>query len=324
MECKGVFIAWSRLSNRTVRYSKLLGLRLMFIKDRPPYLKAFFKTLKFLLKNNPRVIFVQLAPGLLLLLATFFKAIKRYFLVADMHSFFLNPVSVGGVIINKPFSMFLRFCDLILVHSNAVKEKMPSKLKCKSIVAYDPPVTMKNLEKQEEYEEFSLVFPASFAKDEPIENVIIAVKKLIKRGYKLKLFITGRYERRREIIKYANKNIIFTGFLPSEKYYELLQKCHVILALTRVGYSLSAAALEAMFLEKPLILSNKPVFKSIFTKGVIYTDNSVEDLVKKISYLIENKNVLSELKYQMREMKKRYIKKFNLVLRILRNIIKQL
>ena len=271
--------------------------------------------------NKYKIVFVQLAPGLLLFLATLLKPIRRYFLVADMHCFFIKPISIGGVIINKPFNVFLRFCDLILIHNNFIRRFLPANLRKKSIVAYDPPITSGVSKSVKPEKVFTLVFPASFAKDEPIENVIIAVRELVRRRYKLKLFITGRYERKKSLINYSNHNIIFTGFLPKNDYYQLLQKCHVILALTTVDYVWLASALEALCLEKPLILSDKPALKEIFTKGVIYTDNTVRDLMEKIASLVENIAIIEKLKQEIKEVKRQYIRKFRLILKKINLII---
>lgn len=324
-KCKKVFIAWSRLSSRTKRYARILKLKIFFIRDRPPYLRCMFYTLRKLLRERNDIVFVQLAPGPLLMLASILKYIRGYILIADMHSFFVRPSSAGGAIINKPFVYFLRFCDMIMVHSGAVKNMLPRKIKRKTIVVYDPPIDIGRVKLQPKKEEFTIVFPASFAKDEPIENIIMAVKRLLQRGMNIKLLITGRYERRRELLKYSDgKNIVFTGFLPTEKYYELLKSCDIIAALTKVSYSLMAVALEAMSIGKPLLLSDKPVFKKFFNKGVIYTDNSIDDLEKKIEMAYKNSSQLEKLSKEMMQVRMRYYATFRAITRKLLELLENL
>ncbi len=324
MVCRKIFIAWSRLSSRTIRYARFLGLKVYFIRDPPPYLRAFFYTLAILLRRQNDIVFVQLAPGPLLMLAAIMKFMRRFFLVADMHSFFLWPSSAKGIIINKPFGFFLRYCDLILVHADIVKHMMPANLRRKTVVALDPPIELNSEGRMPEEEgSLTIVFPASFAEDEPIENIIMAVKTLSSRGYNIKLIVTGRYERRPELLKYSdNKHIIFTGFLPRGKYYEVLRNCDLIAALTKAKHSLMAVALEALSLGKPLILSDQPVFKPIFGENFMYTDNTVDDLIEKISYIYENREILDTLRRDVKKAKLRYVSRFKATVKALSKILR--
>ncbi len=320
--CGKVFIAWSRLSSRTLRYAKELGVKVIFIRDRPPYFRCLYHTIAKLLRGKYKIVFVQLAPGPLLLIASILKYIKRFVLVADMHSFFMLPSSLGGYLINKPFGFFLRFCDLILIHSKEVKDSLPSSIRRKALVAYDPPIFRMKGKRKSGGDAFTIVFPASFARDEPIENIILAVKKLAEKGMNIRLVITGRYERRRELLKFSDgKTIIFTGYLPMDKYYDVIYSADMIAGLTKVSYSLMAVALEAMFAEKPLLLSDKPVFKAIFDRGVVYTDNTVSDLIAKISYVYKNRDLLERLGNGMAGVKLKYLATYRAIVGKLRELM---
>lgn len=326
MKCNKIFIAWSRLSNRTARLAQLLGLDLLFLRDRPPYLLALLKTFYMLARNKYDIVFVQLAPGPLLMLAAIMRRLKKYFLVADMHSFFLWPSSLRGALINRPFGFFLRFCDIIFVHGDIIKRMMHPSLRRKTIVVVDPPPSVSPETKKEISKDYFLtIFPASFAEDEPIEEIILAVKKLYAENYRIKLIVTGRYERRPELAKYSDgKTIIFTGYLPQKEYYDLLQKADIVAALTTVKYSMMAAALEAITLDKPLLISNQPVFKSLLGDYPLFVENTSEEIYRKLSFVIENKQMLEKLKTMIRRSKIRYIALFKATIRTLLRVIRKI
>ena len=135
-----IFIAWRALAGRTKRLAKLLNIKLLFIRDKPPYIIATLKTIISLLKTKPKSILIQLPQGPLLLTVSIFKKLLKYRLVADLHTAFLFHTRLKEKVLNKPFIPCLRTCDLVLVHNseikkNFIKDKIVNK---KTVVLHDP------------------------------------------------------------------------------------------------------------------------------------------------------------------------------------------
>ncbi len=240
-----------------------------------------------------------------------------------MHSFFLTPLTLKAALLNSPFSFFIRFCDLITVNSSAVKLLFPEKIRKRVLVVYDPPLSFpKTNSMPRNTNILRLVMPASFARDEPLEELILAVKKVSKEGIKVKLYITGNYNRRRDLLKYHDGDtIVFTGFLSRDDFFTLLSSCDIIVALTSFDFSAAAAATEGLFLEKPLLLSNKPALRSIFRYGAIFVENNVDSIANAIKKIATDKDLLDSLQKLIKKGKNNYVQNFNRSIMILQKIL---
>jgi glycosyltransferase involved in cell wall biosynthesis len=261
----GIFVAWRRLSRRTEDLSRELGLELIFIRDRPPYAKAFAKTLEILRKKKPRVVFVQLPQGPLLAEVVTLSKLLKFRIAADVHTGFIYTTTFKETLLNKPFHRYLRSADLVLAHNTLEKELIVEKAGVteeRVVVVYDPlPTPPQRLSKPEIDIDFSraIVLPVSWAPDEPIDR---AVEEFLKSraSKEYTLIVTGNYERDPrlynkvvEAIKKfeARDNVILTGFIQDEQYWYLLKNSKAVIALTRREYTIPHAMWEAVSLQKP-------------------------------------------------------------------------
>jgi glycosyltransferase involved in cell wall biosynthesis len=79
-----------------------------------------------------------------------------------------------------------------------------------------------------------------------------------------------------------SSNLIFTDFLPDEDYVSLVKECDVVVALTTRDMTMQNGAFEALELGKPIITSDWPVLRSMYTKGAVLIDNTADNLVRAI------------------------------------------
>ena len=323
---KGVFIAWRALSRRTKELSERLKIKLLFVPDIPPYVLAVLKTIIFILQNKPKAVFIQLPQGPLLLIVTVFKKVLKYRLIADVHTAFLYHMRLKEKVLNKPFILFLNHCDIVLIHNMEIKKKViKSDVVKKTFVLHDPlpklSIRKKTIDRKNNVVKF--VFPASFAADEPIEQVIQAFLEIIKENPNCYLYITGKWKRQRYLKKYisTSRNIIFTGFLPREEYESLLVNSDVVIALTIREYTFLSAAAEGLAAEKPLLLSNTRTLRSIFRKGAIFVSpTDINDIKRGLKLMLEDttrKRLLNEIK----ELKREYLGMLNKKLHIIQKLI---
>jgi hypothetical protein len=138
---EGVFIAWRRLSRRTSFLFRELGLDLFYVPDRPPYLKAAWRTLTFLRSRKPGVVFTQLPQGPLLAEVAVISRGTGFKVVADVHTGFIYPTSLKEYILNKPFHTYLHKVDLVLAHNKLQASLIQEKANISSekiMIVYDP------------------------------------------------------------------------------------------------------------------------------------------------------------------------------------------
>jgi glycosyltransferase involved in cell wall biosynthesis len=112
-----------------------------------------------------------------------------------------------------------------------------------------------------------LVFPASFAPDEPLEEVINAFSSN-KSG--LRLYITGNWKKAPEMRRLSSEKVIFAGFLPDSEYSALLAGSIAIITGTKQEYTVLMSAWEAVAYGKPLILSYSKTLKETFEDYPLY------------------------------------------------------
>lgn len=261
---EAVFVAWRRASVRTVELAEKLGIELLVVEDRPPYIRAYLETGRLLKAKKPRVVIVQLPQGPLLYRVARLKEKLGFRLVADVHTAMVVYDGWKGVVLNRPFLRYLRRADLVLVHNEPLARLLDAKLgvRDKLMVVYDPPA---RLEPRTAYEgleplEYILV-PASWAPDEDIAGV---VKAYCASGLRaLKLVVTGDY-RRRGVKPPACNGVVYTGFVERRVYNWLVSNARLVIAETRREYTFLRSAWEALTAGRPALIASTETLRSIY------------------------------------------------------------
>ena len=180
----------------------------------------------------------------------------------------------------------LAFCNIV---SNIGLQKYVCSAGIKAFVIADP---IPNLEKEYQNIELSdklnIVNICSFSDDEPYNEVIKAAEYLEKEA---SFYITGNFrEKIKNEINY--KNITFTGYLERDDYLNLLASADLIIVLTLRENCLLCGAYEALFFEKPLILSRKNALIDYFGDAAIYCENRAEDIAEKVLWAKNNMGIM--------------------------------
>lgn len=107
-------------------------------------------------------------------------------------------------------------------------------------------------------------------------------------------------------------NVKMTGFLDSSKVKELLSRCR-FLVIPSIWYeNCPMVVLEAMACGKPVIGSDMggiPELVMDNVNGLIFKNNDINDLIKKINYMNENKKMRFKMGQEGREMVERIYNK---------------
>ncbi len=298
-------IAWKKLSRRSELLAKALDAKLWFFSDDLPYVRAFLRTLRKVISQKPKTIIVQLPQGPLLLEALILKKLAGCKVVTDVHTGFLLSTDWKGLLLNSPFIKLLRYADLVTAHNDAQLDLIPANARGKTIVVFDPWHLISEGEtsmeiKQESY----IVFPASFASDEPLEEVI---NSIVAFNINVKMYITGNWKRRSEIMKYASERIVFTGFLTNKEFNNLLAQATAIITGTKREYTSLMSGWEAVAYGKPLAVTGTRTLKNVFENYAIFYDyRNSESIAHSINELLHQKPNTSARE----KLKNRTIKSF--------------
>jgi len=143
------------------------------------------------------------------------------------------------------------------------------------------------------------VLISTFAKDEPIELFLEAIDLL---DDEIELFVTGNPENFPEQTRARYANLVtFTGFLPENEYWGLLNSADFVADLTLMDNCLVCGAYEAVALGKPAMLSDNQATRDLFSKGVVYVDNTVQGIMTGISTMLEQRLFLEKDVIALRE-----------------------
>lgn len=316
MSIRRVFLAWGRIGRRTKELAGVLKARLIYIPDKPPYLRAWSKTSRILREVSPRTVILQLPQGPLLLRAVMLKKKLGYSLVADVHTGFSVYESWKNLILNKPFHNLLKYCELVIAHNDPFREHLIKNKKIdpkRAITVYDPfPRIPKHLKKPtnidiESYE--YIVFPAAW---DPDENLEFTVKEYLSSiaSKQYKFVITGNYHRRiklAEKIRSISDKIILTGFIKSEEYYWILKNSKLIITGTTREYTMLSSIWEAVALEKPFVTNYTQTLKNILGKNTLYYTYHEGSLKKLLDTCLKSRGCIIDLQERVKALKKKML-----------------
>jgi glycosyltransferase involved in cell wall biosynthesis len=106
-----------------------------------------------------------------------------------------------------------------------------------------------------------VLFVCVFQRDEPVADVIEAAR----RAPELDLHVTGDLAKCPDRLRdSAAANVRFTGFLSGADYERAVRDADVVLALTTEPSSVVRAGYEAVYAQRPLVVSDWPASREVF------------------------------------------------------------
>jgi len=144
-----------------------------------------------------------------------------------------------------------------------------------------------------------VLFVGNIKRHKGISLLLEAYRILLSEGFEKKLVIVGSCENFKtediEIkeLMYNNKNdLVFTGRLSDDELYDIMS--HATLLIQPSLYEgFGIPPLEALYFGIPVLISNIPVFKEIFSKLPVnyFNIDNIDDLVVKIKLYSETNNL---------------------------------
>lgn len=291
---KYIWITWER-QTRNRSMANLMSARYVEFSYANKWLRYFvlsIKTLSFFIKNKPEVIFFQNPSVVLGLVCVFYGSIcRKTFLIADYHNCALDTSSrLYGV------NSFIAKRSRFVIVTNPSMESVVSGMGGKSISFPDPLPEVDGDQARSVERSKNILFVTSWANDEPINEVLDAFidAGLCKSG--ISLLMTGRPKfsnLAHDKNHYETFGVTFLGFVSEQEYWSLLGSAYFVIDLTTRDNCMVCGAYEALAVNRPLLLSNNKATINYFGSGLIYTDNTKEDIQNKITYMCGNIELLN-------------------------------
>lgn len=282
-------------------------------------IKYSFLDILQIIKMNPTVVIVDFASGFIKLIVGYMlKLFKNSKYVVDLHSAAYIDTTQQSFIVKWIEKLIIDRADLIILHNeeSLTLERFSDK---KTVVLESrvPEINLSEVSVNKSDTKI-IVFITKFHADEPIENML-ETTNLFSNNYEF--YFTGNYKNYFNSQHVIKKNVTFTGFLPDDEYYKLLNSADVLIALTNREYTLVYGGREAISLNKPLIVSVNNSCKKYFNEGVLFTNNEPIDIANKIKIAIEkSKNLTNMMKLLKVEKNRLWEKRIITFKNMLKNI----
>lgn len=287
---KRIWITWET-QRRSIELSKQLNCELFIIEHSglPRYFKSIKRTLQILISRKPDILFVQNPSMILAFIACTYKIFSKTTVVVDRHTTFQLNKKVRPTPLSILFRLLhyftVRTADLTIV-TNIYLAKIVKDLGGKPFVLQDKLPEINCSKKLRLKGKKNVLLISSFGKDEPIEEVLLALQDPAFAD--IILYISGNFKKLTPSIReMAPPNVIFTGFIDETDFIDLLCAVDAVMALTTSMYCMLCGCYEAVSSLKPLITSKKKVLQEYFT-GAVFVSNTSQGIASGLKKVLEH------------------------------------
>jgi hypothetical protein len=275
---KVAFIAWAEDSGRAHEIARALGgeactlyqLRIVW-KTLVPlrYLLNAFDTCVYLLLRRPRAVIVTNPPIFPGVIALLYCIVTKAPLLLDSH-----PSAFGKAPMAKQaagvHAWLARHAVTTMVTAPELA-KIVTAWGGRADIVHEAPPAHRAAPARPISGRPRIVYIGRFAGDEPAAQVVEAARLVPEAD----VLITGDVRKcPAPLVKSAPENVIFTGFLEGRDYDRVLEQADVIMVLTRHPLAVNRGACEAVYFERPLIISDLPVMTPLFPCAIPVSDDS--------------------------------------------------
>jgi len=266
---RALFIAWIAYSRRSqliadklqMKFYPIQSLKRRYFYAPLRYVLQTMRTLAILVREQPRLVFVQNPPIFAAMVVYVYAKLWRARYVIDSHTgALLAPWWKWSL----PIHAFLSRRAITTIVTNQHLQALVDSWNAKSLVISDIPTAFPQGKSFSLAGEFNIAVINSFSPDEPLEEVLEAAANLPK----VQFYVTGNPIRaKKSLFQNSPDNVEFTGFLPDEKYFSLLRAVQAVMTLTTDNHTMQRGACEAVWLGKPIITSDWPILKEYLIKA---------------------------------------------------------
>lgn len=286
-----IFITWYPYCRRSDALAEQLGgpsYLVHYLRFKAPLMAPFkyvlqaLKTLWILLRDRPDGVWVANPPVVAPLVIWLGSLLLRYDFIVDSHSGAFQHARWSWSV---PLQRFLARRARASIVTNAHMAGLVRSWGGRVVMVQDLALNLDPAGARSRREGFHVVFVCTYSVDEPVEAVVEAARRLP--GVQFSFTGDPSYAPK-GLSERVPDNVHLTGFIPDTEYLALLRGADVLLVLTREDHTMQRGGYEAVALEKPLITSNWPLLREVFSRGTVHVDNSPESIVAAVGRIREN------------------------------------
>ncbi|HEV8337633.1 MAG TPA: glycosyltransferase [Candidatus Polarisedimenticolia bacterium] len=310
-----IFITWYPYCRRSDALGSQLGAKsylVHYLRFKSPaiapikYVLQTLKTLWILLKERPDGVMVAnppvVAPGIIWLGSLVF----RYQFIIDCHSGAFQHARWKW---SLPLQRYLARRALTSIVTNGHMAETVRSWGGRAEIVQDLALDLGFPERNGDGS-FHVVYICTYSVDEPFVEAAEAARRLPEVSFSFTgdpSYATARF---RENLP---ANVRLTGFIPDADYLSLLRHADAIMSLTRENHTMQRGGYEAVALEKPLITSDWPLLREVFSRGTVHVDNSADAIAGAVKKVRENapgfRREMSELKLHRAKVSESQVQK---------------
>ncbi|MCC6145790.1 MAG: hypothetical protein IT368_18440 [Candidatus Hydrogenedentes bacterium] len=282
-----VFISWVKHTTRSASFAKAIGAQAWFFNQGEgwgplKYVPRKIATLWVLLTQRPKVVLCMNPPYFVGLLAWFYCLFFDARFTLDSHSAAFDSRKWTWMM---PLHSFLVKRAAASTVTNPELARRVEAMGGTAVVLSDIPYEMPEGEYPVDKGCFTLCFVCNYAEDEPIFDVFDAVRSLPG----VHVYVTGNDRKATDAMRAAKpENVTLTGYLTNAQYAGLLRNVDALLVLTTRDHTMQRGGSEAVTVGKPLITSDWPILREIFSAGTVHVDNTADGIRRGIEAVKAN------------------------------------
>ncbi len=275
------------------------------------------RTLAVLVRERPRLVVCQNPSLVLAALLAALKPLFRMRVVVDAHNAGLRPLDGRSPWLMGVARWVQRRADLTIV-SNPALQDLVDRNGGRAFVLPDRIPRLDRPGAESPPGRPRLLFICSFADDEPFELVFAAAREL---GPEYVVFVTGDYSGRGLDPAAAPGNVVLTGFVPEQRFLELLFGADAVIDLTTREDCLVCGAYEALAAGKPMVLSRTAALQRHFDRGAVYTAHTPSEIAAALRQVIRDREALG---VQVQDLKRQREQEWEILAARLRDRLREL
>lgn len=303
-------IAWAPYSRRSEMFARELGGPLHCIHhlrfQSPPhapvkYLMQALTTLRRLFADRPRAVHVQNPPFVCALTVALYCWLTRSRYVVEHHSAAFGHIWDWA----RPFQkLVVRRAVINIVTDehwgDVVRSWGGRHTPARALVMHDAFLDLPEGAPFSVAPGPTIAFAGTFADDEPLEAVLDAARLVPDVNF----YVTGDTAKAPPaVVAHASPNVTFTGFLDvNGAYLGLLRAVDAVMVLTTRDHTLQLAGCEAIAVGTPLITSDWPYLRELFSTAAVYVAPTAESIRDGV---VEAMARLPELRHEALEVRRR-------------------
>lgn len=277
------FLAWTKRAGRATDIAAAVDGQVWCNYPRVPrgrrwvplrYGLSAIATVVFLARNQPSAVIVTNPPVFPALIAAGWSAFTGRPFLLDSHptAFGAKAHRVSQRLMPVHRMLARRAVAVLVTTEHWVKEV--ERWGGRGLVVHEPPPHWADIGEQvdpmsRERARFCVLFVGTFASDEPVEQVVEAARLTPE----LEVLVTGSLDRApNALVMAAPANVTFTGYLEGAAFANVLRGADAVLTLTTDPTSVMRSAYEAVYVERPLVITDTPVLRELFA-GAFFVDN---------------------------------------------------